>query len=443
MARKADPFPEVAVDPSAERSSGAIQTLPTIEEWEVRTVSEVSEILDHLRVPVNSDERSRRPGVVPYYGANGQQGWIDRHLFDEPLILLAEDGGNFDDYAHRPIAYAISGPSWVNNHAHILRARPEMNQKFLFHALEHRDIRRYISGGTRTKLTQAELRAVQIPVPPSREQRSIAEILDTLDEAIGSTAQLIEKLELIKRGLLHDLLTRGVNGNGGLRDPDLLQEQVSPIGKCPEEWGFVRLQDVAAHITKGSTPTTFGFSWSDSEGILFLRSECVRDGSFSLEGSERIPVAAHEAMQRSRIYPGDLLMTITGYVGRSCIYPLSMPEGNINQHIARIRVNRESGVHPGFVMWALQDPRQRARLERDLTGLAYPQISLAQVQAIPLPVPAMAEQEAIARILDQHQSVIGAESALLRKLRLLKTGLMEDLLTGRVRVTRLLEGDAA
>src|SRR5437879_2964788 len=83
--------------------------------------------------------------------------------------------------------------------------------------------------------------------------------------------------------------------------------------------------------------------------------------------------------------------------------PLSLPEANINQHIARIRILGEAGVDPKFVVWALQDPRQRARLERDLTGLAYPQISLAQVRGIQLPTPSPTEQSAIADALSQHE----------------------------------------
>jgi type I restriction enzyme S subunit len=92
-------------------------------DWTSETIGECCDILDSRRVPVNENERFLRQGVVPYYGANGQQGWIDDFLFDEELVLIAEDGGFFDEYAIRPIAYRINGKSWVNNHAHILRAK--------------------------------------------------------------------------------------------------------------------------------------------------------------------------------------------------------------------------------------------------------------------------------------------------------------------------------
>lgn len=188
-------------------------------EWDVGNVANMADILDNQRVPVNEAERSKRPGDVPYYGANGQQGWIDRPLFNEPLILLAEDGGNFDDFASRPIAYRVNGPSWVNNHAHILKAKLSCSQAFIFFALVHRDIRRYISGGTRTKLTAKELKSIELPYPPQNEQEEIAQRLETIEAQLGSELQFKEKLIREKSGLMDDLLT------GRVRVTPLLTEE--------------------------------------------------------------------------------------------------------------------------------------------------------------------------------------------------------------------------
>ncbi len=185
------------------------------EVWKVQKVEDSAEILDHLRVPINAEERAACQGDVPYYGANGLQGYIDRPLFNEPLILVAEDGGNFEDFATRPIAYRISGPSWVNNHAHIMRPAAGVNFSYLFFSLEHKDVRRYISGGTRSKLTQAELRSVEVAMPPLEEQCRIAEVLDAHEERIRAEEAYRDKLVLQKRGLMDDLLTGRVRVNGG------------------------------------------------------------------------------------------------------------------------------------------------------------------------------------------------------------------------------------
>ncbi len=178
--------------------------------WRVERTEELADILDHMRVPVNSEERAGREALVPYYGANGLQGYIDRALFNEPLILLAEDGGNFDDYETRPIAYRIDGPSWVNNHAHILRPR-SVDFSFMFFSLEHKDIRKYITGGTRSKLTKSELQCIEYPVAGASEQTTIGSILNTQQAHLGELQRELIKYIELKTGLMQDLLTGRVS----------------------------------------------------------------------------------------------------------------------------------------------------------------------------------------------------------------------------------------
>ena len=188
-------------------------------EWPEITIGECCEILDSQRVPVNEEERSKRIGEIPYYGANGLQGFIDGYLFNKPLIFMAEDGGYFDEYATRPVAYRGFGRSWVNNHAHILRAAQGYHQDFVIYCLEHENVTPFIKGGTRAKLNQSELRQVTIPSPSLPEQREIARILTTLDNLIEKTEALIAKCQAIKQGMMHDLFTRGIDEHGHLRPP--------------------------------------------------------------------------------------------------------------------------------------------------------------------------------------------------------------------------------
>lgn len=175
--------------------------------WEVLRVVETCDILDNQRIPVSAEHRHDRCGTIPYYGATGQQGWMDRWLFDEELILLAEDGGDFNSYATTPIAYRISGKSWVNNHVHVLRANPQYGTSYVFHCLEHRDIRYYIRGGTRTKLNKGELQQIELPIASEDERQTIAGILDTHDDRIRAEEATLRKLGFIKQGLMQDLLT--------------------------------------------------------------------------------------------------------------------------------------------------------------------------------------------------------------------------------------------
>ena len=116
----------------------------TVGGWTSVTVEQCCEILDSKRIPVNGEDREKRIGDIPYYGANGPQGYIDDYIFNEPLILIAEDGGCFDEFATRPIAYRVKGKSWVNNHAHVLRAKERFCQDAIFYNLEHKDIQSFI-----------------------------------------------------------------------------------------------------------------------------------------------------------------------------------------------------------------------------------------------------------------------------------------------------------
>ena len=130
-----------------------------------KPLGEVAAFLDHKRRPVKQSER--KEGIFPYYGANGLQGTIDSFIFDEPLILLAEDGGHFDD-PDRGIAYEISGKTWVNNHAHVLKPQNgELDLTYLRRVLENYDVRPFVNGSTRSKLTKAQAERIPIPLPRS------------------------------------------------------------------------------------------------------------------------------------------------------------------------------------------------------------------------------------------------------------------------------------
>lgn len=130
--------------------------------WTISQLRELVDVLDHLRVPVNSSERSKRPGSVPYYGATGQVGTIDKAIFDEELLILGEDGVQFFD-PNKPKAYKIIGPAWVNNHAHVLRPKKEkVLQNYLLHFLNHFNYIGYANGTTRLKLTQGAMNSIPV-----------------------------------------------------------------------------------------------------------------------------------------------------------------------------------------------------------------------------------------------------------------------------------------
>jgi type I restriction enzyme, S subunit len=149
------------------------------ESWRVTRIRDVAECLDYIRKPINKDERSKRLGSVPYYGANGQVGWIDGHLFDEDLVVVVED----ETFIGReiPFSYIIKGKTWVNNHAHVLRPLGGMSVEYLNACLAYYNFTPLTSGTTgRRKLNQGALMEAELAIAPLEEQSEIVRKIDQL-----------------------------------------------------------------------------------------------------------------------------------------------------------------------------------------------------------------------------------------------------------------------
>lgn len=118
---------------------GAMQELLKPREgWEEKTIEDCTECLDFLRIPINETQRREMKGDYPYCGANGILDYINDWIIEDEVILIAEDGGYFDEYKTRPIAYKMKGKFWVNNHAHILKSKIGYNQEFIFYSVVHK-----------------------------------------------------------------------------------------------------------------------------------------------------------------------------------------------------------------------------------------------------------------------------------------------------------------
>ena len=172
-------------------------------EWEQKKLISCCNGFDNLRQPITAN--LRRKGKYPYYGANGIQDYVDDYIFDGEYILLAEDGGHFDEFASKPIAQFISGRVWVNNHAHIIQAKQGYNNKYIFYCLEHKDIRKYINGSSRAKLNQEDMWDIPIPVPCLYEQEKIADFITAIDCSINDNVRQLETLQDLKTSLLQQL----------------------------------------------------------------------------------------------------------------------------------------------------------------------------------------------------------------------------------------------
>lgn len=188
------------------------------DKWKTVELRDISISLDNKRIPLNSEDREKRKGQIPYCGANGVVNFIDNFLFDEDIILIAEDGGQFDEYSCRPIAYRMTGKCWVNNHAHVIKAKNGFSQDLLFYLTVHKNILKYLNGGTRAKLNKSELLSIEYFVPSSeKEQVAIANALNVADKELKELEKKLSLLTNQKKYLLNNLIT------GAIRTPETLK----------------------------------------------------------------------------------------------------------------------------------------------------------------------------------------------------------------------------
>ena len=156
-------------------------------------IEDCCEILDSMRVPITASDREE--GEYPYYGANGIQDHVADYIFDDELVLLAEDGGNFGS-KEKPIAYRVSGKCWINNHAHVLKPKIGLDVDYLCYSLMFYNVDGMVNGATRQKLTQAAMRKMQIPSRSIEDQKHI---VDELNRIVKIKEQRFLELQLLDK----------------------------------------------------------------------------------------------------------------------------------------------------------------------------------------------------------------------------------------------------
>jgi len=161
-------------------------------DWPMVKLGEVCENLDSQRRPVEKSER--KPGPYPYYGASGIVDYVEKYLFDGDYLLVSEDGANLLART-TPIAFSISGKSWVNNHAHILKFESMDKQKFIEIYLNQINLEVYITGMAQPKLNQAAMNGIPIPLPSLEVQREIVAKIEAERKVVDGCKELIARYE--------------------------------------------------------------------------------------------------------------------------------------------------------------------------------------------------------------------------------------------------------
>jgi type I restriction enzyme S subunit len=278
---------------------------------------------------------------------------------------------------------------------------------------------------------------------PTVEQTKIAEILSTVDQAIEQTEALFAKQQRIKTGLMQDLLTRGIDEHGQLRTEQTHAFKDSPLGRIPVEWEVARLgevTDISAGVTLGKS-----HEGPDTVELPYLRVANVQDGYLDLSELKSIRVPNNH-IEKYALKVGDVLMNEGGdfdKLGRGAVWRGQVPICLHQNHVFKVRPHNEK-LASDFLAAVSASPYGKSffmMASKQSTNLAS--INSTQLKAFPIPLPDYQEQIRIQTQFNRLAKVLDGSAAELKKQRSLKTALMQDLLTGRKRVTDLLEPAAA
>jgi type I restriction enzyme S subunit len=301
-------------------------------------------------------------------------------------------------------------------------------------------------GSTVKGIRISDLLGIQTPIAPPDEQPKITQILDTLDTKIQKTEALIAKLGKIKEGLLQDLLTRGIDQTGQLRPspeqaPELYKE--SALGLIPKEWEETPLGQVAESMVDGPFGSNLKTShYVEEAGVQVVRLQNIKTGEYDETFTAFITRAHANRLDKNRVVGGDLLVAALGdeksKPGRACLYPAHLPPAINKADCFRVRTNPSQATN-SFLMHSLNFGRSSKQATAKQQGVTLQRVNLSNLRTIVIGLPTIAEQRLISDQLNAIVVKINALKYEKQKLESAKNGLMDDLLTGRVRVTPLLK----
>ncbi len=335
-----------------------------------------------------------------------------------------------------------------------IRPQPQkLRSRFLFHWMGHpafsAEIARRSNATAQAGLYLGELAKVSVPVPETGEQNAVAQILDTLDTAIHETEAIIAKLKAVKQGLLHDLLTRGIDANGELRPPQAEAPQLykeSALGWIPKEWDVSGLANIALKDRSVIRTGPFGSSlkgehWRES-GRPVVTIGSLGETAFVTSELLYIEEATAARLAEFELIPGDIVFSRVADVGRSVVVSESERGWIMSSNFMRISCD-SAKARPQFLQMLLSSSvLVRKQLRTTVNSAGRDVANSAVLMGLSFPWPSPLEQDDMLRRMRTLSQRLAQEQAELKKLLDCKAGLMDDLLTGRVRVTPLLEGDS-
>ncbi|EFM2071260.1 restriction endonuclease subunit S [Escherichia coli] len=363
------------------------------EGWVETQLENIVDILDSMRVPVNNSERQSRIAgkkeneLYPYFGATGEVGKIDDYIFDEELVALGEDGVPFFD-GHKNKAYMLYGKTWVNNHAHVIRAISGLSHnKYLCHYLNQFDYHDYVNGGTRLKLTQANMRKLPVSLAPLAEQKIIAEKLDTLLAQVDSTKARLEQIPQILKRFRQAVLAIAVNGQ--------LTKEWRELSELSAIWPSLTLGELVT-IERGSSPRPIkNYITTSESGVNWIKIGDAREGEKYIHSTKE-KITPEGAKKSRKVTPGDFILSNSMSLGRAYIVDI---EGYVHDGWFILRLPQH--IDKNYFYYLLSSSQLQEQFSNLAVGGVVQNIRSELVKQAIVNIPSEKEQREIVRRVEQ------------------------------------------
>lgn len=374
-------------------------------DWEVKYVGEAFEICNHLRLPISEDVRGKMQGDYPYYGPTKIQDYIDEFRAEGEYALIGEDGDHFLKWNEISMTQITSGKFNVNNHAHLVKGKNNITTtKWFYYFFKNRDLTNHLTrqGAGRFKLSKSTLLKIPCAIPPTlSEQTAIATALSDADALISSLEKLIAKKRNIKQGAMQKLL------------------------QPKEGWEVKKLGEVA-EIVGGGTPSSFIPNYWNGTINWFTPTE-IGESKYTFESVRKITKDGFINCSGKMLPVGTILLTTRAGIGDLSIL---MNEACTNQGFQSLIA--KEGYYNEYLYYLMQT--LKTILIQNASGSTFLEISPNKIKQIEISIPGFQEQTRIATILSDMDAEINALEIKLEKYKKVKLGMMQNLLTGKIRL---------
>lgn len=391
------------------------------EHWEIIPIRYLFQFKNNLRIPLSAEERGKIiEKIYPYYGASGIIDYVDNFIFDEDLILVAEDGANLLSRS-TPLAFIAAGKYWVNNHAHILKPLSHII-KFWQYLLQIYDFLPLISGSAQPKLTKDNLASILLPTPPVEEQTAIAHYLDTklgeIDALIGKQQTLLEKLAEQRTAVITHAVTKGLNPAAPMKNSG-----VEWLGEVPAHWEVKRLKFSISNISQKVESQTSDLRYFGLENIESFTGKLLLDIELESEGIA------------NKFRKNDVLFgKLRPYLAK---VHLSEQSGLVSTEALVFRTNQS--VNSRYLFYFCVSSDFIDAVNGTTFGSKMPRASWEDIGNFKMLIPSLEEQTAIADYLDQETAKIDrlcdTVNQTIGRLKEYRTALITQAVTGKIKVT--------